>query len=754
MTNFRLYQFFRKGKKGEKMRFRKIKKLTALVAAAALFLSAGGSGVLAATGEDNDAEWSTEWNAVQSNTESGKCGNNISWNLNKETGLLKINGSGAMWSRNDHESSFWNHSYVKSVEISGNITSIGDNAFDHCNAMQELTLPDTVTKIGTEAFFYCSFTKINLPLSLKIIGNRAFFCNRLNELTLPQGLSTIAEQAFFSSKNLTEVTIPKSVTSLAANAFGDCQKLTRITVEKGNTEFSDDNGVLLNADQTELLSCPAGRTETYVVPSTVTAIHSAAFYTCYNLQGIVLPKKLKTIGNAAFSYCASVEAMEVPPSVTSIGSNAFQSCRLRALVMSPTLQSVGKNCFADAFIDHFYFRGSWEEWDAISGTSNSRLSSTNAEYHFDYTGKIFITQQPEGFTSTVGTTLSFHIGAYGDGLKYQWYYKKKGAAGWNVWNGHTGASTSGRANLGWDGMQLRCKVTDSAGNSLYSDACTLSVSEMVHINQQPQSVTAFSGKTVTFSVEAVPADGSSRELSYQWYYKKKGAKNWSLWKGHTSATTSGVANVSWNGMQVYCEICDVFWANYCPTATATITISDSVVITSQPSNVTAAVGGTVKFTVKAQGDGLKYQWYYKKKGATAWSLWKGHTTATTSATVNATWDGIQLYCAITDPNGCTVQSDAATVTLSPIKITSQPQNVTAKEGDTVKFTVKAEGSGLKYQWYYKKKGAIAWSLWKGHTTATTSAAVNSTWNGIQLYCLLTDADGNTLSSGTATVTFG
>lgn len=730
--------------------------MTAIVAAAALFLSAGGSGVFAANQGDNDAEWSAEWNEVPSYADSGQCGNNITWTLNKETGLLKISGYGAMWSAKERESSFWFSYYVKSVEFSGNITSIGDGAFSGIVSSQELTLPDTVTKIGTEAFANSTYSKINLPASLRIIGDRAFFGNRLNELELPQGLSTIGAQAFFSSKNLREVTIPKSVTSLAANSFGDCQKLTRITVEKGNTEFSDDNGVLLNADQTELLCCPAGRTENYVVPSTVTDIHSSAFYTCYNLQGIVLPKNLKTIGNMAFAFCSSVEAMEVPPSVTSIGSNAFQDCRLKVLVMSPTLQSVGKNCFVDAFINHFYFRGSQEEWDAINDTSRSRLNNTGAECHFNYTGRIFITYQPNGITSSVGATLSFYVRAYGDGLSYQWYYKKKGATDWKVWNGHTGATTSGRANLSWDGMQLRCKVTDSDGNSLYSDACTLSIREIIHINQQPQNVTAFSGKTVTFSVEAALADGSDRELSYQWYYKKKGAKNWSLWKGHTTATTSGIANASWDGMQVYCEICDVSWGNCCPTATATVTISDSVVITSQPASVQASVGDTVRFTVKATGDGLRYQWYYKKKGTKAWSKWNGHTTATTSAKVNDTWDGIQLYCAITDQNGCTVQSGAATVTLkaSSIKITSQPQNVTAKEGDTVKFTVKAEGSGLKYQWYYKKKGATAWSLWKGHTTATTSAAVNSTWNGIQLYCLLTDADGNTLSSGTATVTFG
>ena len=97
-----------------------------------------------------------------------------------------------------------------------------------------------------------------------------------------------------------------------------------------------------------------------------------------------------------------------------------------------------------------------------------------------------------------------------------------------------------------------------------------------------------------------------------------------------------------------------------------------------------------------------------KKGATTWTKWNGRTNATEKVTPNATWDGIKLYCTITDSQGNTLDSDIATVTLSEsetsIKITSQPQNVNVPPGSEVTLSVVAEGDGLTYQWYFMKKG--------------------------------------------------
>ena len=63
----------------------------------------------------------------------------------------------------------------------------------------------------------------------------------------------------------------------------------------------------------------------------------------------------------------------------------------------------------------------------------------------------------------------------------------------------------------------------------------------------------------------------------------------------------------------------------------------------------------------------------------------------------------------------------------------------------------AIGSGLKYQWYFKKAGASGWSIWNTHTSASTSGTANDSWNGMQVFCLFTDKYGDTASSGCATV---
>ena len=175
-------------------------------------------------------------------------------------------------------------------------------------------------------------------------------------------------------------------------------------------------------------------------------------------------------------------------------------------------------------------------------------------------------------------------------------------------------------------------------------------------------------------------------------------------------------------------------------------------ITSQPKSQTVNFGKKVTLSVKTNGSGLKYQWYFKKKGQKSFSKWQGRISSTETATPNATWDGIQLYCKITDSNGNSVNSKTVTVKVKiPLKITSQPKSQTVANGKTLKLSVAAQGNGLKYQWYYMKKGQSKWHIWKGHTTATQTVKVNSKWNGMKLYCKVTDANGKTVNSKAATV---
>lgn len=87
-------------------------------------------------------------------------------------------------------------------------------------------------------------------------------------------------------------------------------------------------------------------------------------------------------------------------------------------------------------------------------------------------------------------------------------------------------------------------------------------------------------------------------------------------------------------------------------------------VTAQPANAKASSGSKATFSVKASGLDLSYQWYYKKTDNADWVLWEGHNTASTTGTVNGTWNEMQVYCKITNGKGESVSSETATFTLA------------------------------------------------------------------------------------------
>ena len=75
------------------------------------------------------------------------------------------------------ESAFTDNRALEFVDMSAttNLTDIGQLNFSSCQALRELTIPNTVTNIGREAFVNCtSLTNLVLPAGLQKIGPRAF----------------------------------------------------------------------------------------------------------------------------------------------------------------------------------------------------------------------------------------------------------------------------------------------------------------------------------------------------------------------------------------------------------------------------------------------------------------------------------------------------------------------------------------------------------------------------------------------------
>ena len=356
-----------------------------------------------------------------------------------------------------------------------------------------------------------------------------------------------------------------------------------------------------------------------------------------------------------------------------------------------------------------------------------------------------ITQQPQNITGSNGDSVNFAVKAYGKGtVKYQWYYKKLDSANWTAWANKTSASITSKIEKTWNMMQVRCQIKDSA-KTLYSNTAVVTVNQPLTIGTQPANVTVKLNNVATFSVKAY----GSGPMSYQWYYKKEGQADWAVWNGQTKATITATANDSWQNMQVRCLIKDS--ARSVTSNAATVYIEVPLAILEQPQDTVSKAGSNTRVSVKAQGTGnLKYQWYYKKTDATKWTLWEGYTSATASGTANSTWDGMQVYCKVTDALGKSKNSDSAMIMLSGrLRVTKQPQDTTIHSGDTASFRVKAYSeNSVTYQWYYKKAGKN-WTLWSGKTSAEVSAKADHTWHGMQVKCKVTDSKGNSAESNVA-----
>ena len=290
-------------------------------------------------------------------------------------------------------------------------------------------------------------------------------------------------------------------------------------------------------------------------------------------------------------------------------------------------------------------------------TDATGSSVTSDTVTVNVTQELKITQQPESVTVALGEAITLALKAQGIDLRYQWYFKKAGQTSFQIWKGHTNAKEGVIPPASWNGIQLYCVVTDATGSSVTSDTVTVNVTQELKITQQPESMTVALGEPITLALAAEGID-----LRYQWYFKKAGQTSFQIWKGHTNAKEGVIPPASWNGIRLYCVVTDCTGSSV-TSDTVTVNVTQELKITQQPESQTVALGETITLSLKAQGMGLRYQWYFKKAGQDSFQIWKGHTNAKEGVTPPASWNGIQLYCEVTDSAGIKANSGVATITV-------------------------------------------------------------------------------------------
>jgi len=164
------------------------------------------------------------------------------------------------------------------------LTAIEDNAFAGCDGLTSITLPNTVTSLGTYAFSGC---------------------DGLTSFVIPSSVTTLNDAVFNYCVGLTSIIIPKSVTRMGFNPLNGCSALTSIQVESGNPNFDSRNGCnAIIYGKSDILVSGCKNT---VIPDGIKTIWQYAFGGCEELTSITIPASVTTFGDYAFFGCDNLE---------------------------------------------------------------------------------------------------------------------------------------------------------------------------------------------------------------------------------------------------------------------------------------------------------------------------------------------------------------------------------------------------------------------------------------------------------------
>jgi uncharacterized repeat protein (TIGR02543 family) len=224
--------------------------------------------------------------------------------------------------------------------------------------IQEVIIPNTVTKISSYAFKNCiNLTTVTIPDSVTEMDYAFAGCEKISVATLPatlleyfpkQNLTTVVINSgtsipnggFYNCKNLISVTIPDSITSIGTGAFRGCESLTTIRLPSGITEIP----------ASTFSNCI--NLKSITIPESVTKIGDGAFFGCINLNNLTIPDNIKEIEKNAFYNCKKFTSITIPNEVSEIGYDAFGGCDNITSVTAPAfaLSSISKNSLSTVVI--------------------------------------------------------------------------------------------------------------------------------------------------------------------------------------------------------------------------------------------------------------------------------------------------------------------------------------------------------------------------------------------------------------------
>lgn len=206
------------------------------------------------------------------------------------------------------------------INIPNSVSEIQSSAFQYCSSLEEISIPEGVTKL-VSTFTHCtSLQHIDLPNSLTILNETFSNCERLTHIVIPEGVKQIKDSTFCECHSLEYISLPSTLEEIGEYVFEMCGELVAIEVNN-NPRFFVENGCLCSRD--------------------------GVVITGINQEHVVIPDGMKDMKIGAFSYREWIRSIVIPPSMTVIGVGSFSSSGIKKLVVPAHVEEVEFEAFAN-----------------------------------------------------------------------------------------------------------------------------------------------------------------------------------------------------------------------------------------------------------------------------------------------------------------------------------------------------------------------------------------------------------------------
>lgn len=244
-----------------------------------------------------------------------------------ENQLRAVTSVAYKWRNNTNLTTFDEFQYF--TGINANNSNVTQYAFSGCSNLEQITLPNNITCLGSSMFSWCtSLQSITIPNSVLSVENAAFtrctaltsltftglsgncyigeYLNELTSLTCNEGTTYINVT---NAPKLTSLTIPSSVTGLNVYNCG----ITTLTIPSTSSVDVSGYAALSMSSLTTINN-----------PENLIKFGQYTFYNCSRLTtSITIPTANTEVPNSCFNGCSAMPQVTVPSHVTSIGAQAF-----------------------------------------------------------------------------------------------------------------------------------------------------------------------------------------------------------------------------------------------------------------------------------------------------------------------------------------------------------------------------------------------------------------------------------------------